>query len=110
MDVSPFIKNGRTMLPIRFVAEALGFNVQWDKKNRTAILIDKENIIKIPVDTNKIIVNGKEYIYDVKSFLKNSRTMLPIGNIARALGLKDDKDIHWNENTKEVSITREIAK
>ena len=110
MDVAPFIEKGRTMLPIRFVAEALGFNVQWDKKNRTAILIDKENIIKIPVDTNKIIVNGKEYIYDVKSFLKNSRTMLPIGNIARALGLKDDKDIHWNENTKEVIITREIAK
>lgn len=110
MDVSPFIKNGRTMLPIRFVAEALGFNVQWDKKNRTAILIDKENIIKIPVDTNKIIVNGKEYISDVKPVIKNDRTMLSIGNIARALGLKDDKDIHFNENTKEVSITREIAK
>ena len=110
MDVAPFIEKGRTMLPIRFVAEALGFNVQWDKKNRTAILIDKENIIKIPVDTNKIIVNGKEYISDVKPVIKNDRTMLSIGNIARALGLKDDKDIHFNENTKEVSITREIAK
>ena len=110
MDVAPFIENGRTMLPIRFVAEALGFNVRWDKDSRTVILIDKENVVKIPVDTNKIIVNEKEYISDVKPVIKNDRTMLPIANIARALGLKDGKDIHWNENTKEVIITREIAK
>ncbi|WP_277217962.1 stalk domain-containing protein [Peptoniphilus vaginalis] len=110
MDVAPFIENGRTMLPIRFVAEALGFNVRWDKDSRTVILIDKENVVKIPVDTNKIIVNEKEYTSDVKPVIKNDRTMLPIANIARALGLKDGKDIHWNENTKEVIITREIAK
>ncbi|WP_366934092.1 stalk domain-containing protein, partial [Peptoniphilus sp.] len=41
---------------------------------------------------------------------KNDRTMLPIANIARALGLKDGKDIIWNGTTKEVVITREIAK
>ncbi|MEQ2401558.1 stalk domain-containing protein, partial [Peptoniphilus hominis (ex Hitch et al. 2025)] len=48
MDIAPFIEGDRTMLPIRFVAEALGFNVQWDNENRTVILIDKENVVKIP--------------------------------------------------------------
>ncbi|WP_167627535.1 stalk domain-containing protein [Peptoniphilus vaginalis] len=110
MDVAPFIEKGITMLPIRFVAEGLGFNVRWDKDSRTVILIDKENLVKIPVDTNKIIVNGKEYTSDVKPVIKNDRTMLPIANIARALGLKDGKDIHWNESTKEVIITREVVK
>ena len=110
MDIAPFIENDRTMLPIRFVAEALGFNVQWDNENRTVILIDKENVVKIPVDTNQIIVNGKVYESDVKPVIKNDRTMLPIANIARALGLKDGKDIFWNGNTKEVLITREVSK
>ncbi|MGF0096547.1 copper amine oxidase N-terminal domain-containing protein, partial [Peptoniphilus sp. SGI.035] len=110
IDVAPFIEKGRTMLPIRFVAEALGFNVQWDNENRTVILIDKENVVKIPVDTKEIIVNGKVYESDVKPVIKNDRTMLPIANIARALGLKDGKDIIWNGTTKEVVITREIAK
>lgn len=110
MDIAPFIEKDRTMLPIRFVAEALEFNVQWDKDSRTVILIDKENVVKIPVDTNKIIVNGKEYISDVKPVIRNNRTMLPIANIARALGLKDGKDIFWNGNTKEVLITREVSK
>ncbi|WP_209019083.1 stalk domain-containing protein, partial [Peptoniphilus raoultii] len=89
MDIAPFIEKDRTMLPIRFVAEALGFNVQWDNENRTVILIDKENVVKIPVDTNQIIVNGKVYESDVKPVIRNDRTMLPIANIARALGLKD---------------------
>ena len=110
MDIAPFIEGNRTMLPIRFVAESLGFNVQWDKESRTVILIDKENIVKIPVDTNQIIVNGKVYESDVKPVIRNNRTMLPIANIARALGLKDGKDIFWNGNTKEVLITREVSK
>ena len=110
MDIAPFIESNRTMLPIRFVAEALGFNVQWDNDNRTVILIDKENVVKIPVDTNQIIVNGKVYESDVKPVIRNNRTMLPIANIARALGLKDGKDIFWNGNTKEVLITREVSK
>ena len=108
MDVAPFIANNRTMLPIRFVAEALGFKVEWDHATRTVILTDKDNVVKIPVDTNKIIVNGNEYESDAKPILRNNRTTLPIANIARALGLKDGKDIIWNETTREVLIKREI--
>ena len=108
MDVAPFIANNRTMLPIRFVAEALGFKVDWDHESRTVILTDKDNVVKIPVDTNKIIVNGEVYESDAKPILRNNRTTLPIGNIARALGLKDGKDIIWNETTREVLIKREI--
>ena len=110
MDVEPYIENNRTMLPIRFLAEALGFKVDWDNASRTVILTDKDNVVKIPVDTNQIIVNGKVFESDVKPSIKKDRTMLPIANIARALGLKDGTDIIWNQNTKEVIISREIVK
>ena len=110
MDITPFIEKGRTMLPIRFVAEALGFKVEWDDKARTVILTDKDNVVRIPVDTNKIIVNRNEYESDVKPVLRNNRTMLPIGNIARALGLKDGTDIIWDAKERTVVIKREIEK
>lgn len=58
----------------------------------------------IESDTNKIIVNGNVYTSDVKPEIKNNRTMLPIANIARALGLQDGKDIIWNSNTKTATI------
>ena len=106
MDVAPYIKNGRTMLPIRYIAEALGMGVTWDAKTRTVIIEDMFYRVEIPVNTNKIIVNGKTYTSDVKPEIKNNRTMLPIANIARALGLKDGEDIIWDNVKKQVVIRR----
>ena len=110
MDIAPFIYQSRTMLPIRFVAESLGFMVTWDANTRTVYLVDKENIVQIPVDTNNIIVNGNTFVSDVKPMIKNNRTMLPVANIARALGLVDGKDILWDAATKQVTIIRMVEK
>ena len=33
-DVSPYIQNERTMVPIRFISETLGYNVTWDNDKR----------------------------------------------------------------------------
>jgi hypothetical protein len=43
MDVSPEITNDRTFLPARWVAEALGAEVEWDD-------ITKQAIIKMPIE------------------------------------------------------------
>lgn len=106
MDIAPYIKDGRTMLLIRFVAEALGFDVDWDKSTRTVILKQDKTRVEIPVDTNQIIVNSDVYTSDVKPEIKNNRTMLPIANIARALGLQDGKDIIWDSYSRTVTIYR----
>lgn len=110
MDIAPFIYQSRTMLPIRFVAESLGFMVTWDANTRTVYLIDKENIVQIPVDTNNIIVNGNTFVSDVKPMIKNNRTMLPVANVARALGLEDGKDILWDAVRAMVTLKRNVLK
>lgn len=38
MDVAPYIKDDRTMFPIRFIAEALGATVEWDEKTQKVII------------------------------------------------------------------------
>lgn len=108
MDIAPYIKDGRTMIPIRYLAEALEMKVSWDAKTRTVFLEDDNFKIEIPVDTNKIIVNGEEKESDVMPEIKSGRTMLPIANIARALGLVDGKDIIWDAANKQVTIIRKI--
>lgn len=110
MDIAPFIYQARTMLPIRYVAESLGFMVTWDANTRTVYLVDKENIVQIPVDTNNIIVNGKAFVSDVKPMIKNNRAMLPVANVARALGLQDGKDILWDAAMKFVTLRRNVLK
>ena len=106
MDTKPYIKGGRTMLPLRYVAEALGYKVAWLSESRTAVIMDIGLRVEMPVDSNFIIVNGVKYTSDVKPEMRNNRIMLPIANIARSLGLKDGKDILWDEANRQVTLIR----
>ena len=106
MDTKPYIKGGRTMLPLRYVAEALGYKVAWLSESRTAVIMDIGLRVEIPVDSSFIIVNGVKYTSDVKPEMRKNRIMLPIANIARALGLKDGKDILWDEVNRQVTLIR----
>lgn len=64
----------------------------------------------ISENTNNIIVNGKAFVSDVKPMIKNNRTMLPVANVARALGLQDGKDILWDAAMKFVTLRRNVLK
>ncbi|UIO40394.1 peptidoglycan DD-metalloendopeptidase family protein [Brevibacillus brevis] len=41
MDVSPTIVNKRTLVPIRFISEAFGYQVQWDENTAVAYIQSK---------------------------------------------------------------------
>ena len=59
MDTSPIIVDGRTMVPIRFVSESLGRNVQWDDGKNEVIITDDDN------ENNYVIVTtGQKYSYN----------------------------------------------
>lgn len=109
MDAAPYIKDGRNMVGVRYVAEGLEMKVTWDAKTRTVFIEDDMFKIEIPVDTNKIIVNGQVMESDVMPEFVNGRTMLPIANIARALGLKDGEDIFWDNVEKKATIIRVLS-
>ncbi|MCQ2749703.1 MAG: copper amine oxidase N-terminal domain-containing protein [Clostridia bacterium] len=79
MDVAPIVTNGRTLVPVRYMAELLGKAVIWDGTNRKVIIIDTDyilNNIKIKATNlyeyiSKIIngelkqdANGGEYSFD----------------------------------------------
>lgn len=108
MDTPAYVNGGRVMLPLRYVAEALGLQVSWVPETKTVIIWDLTQRVEIPVKSNRIIVNGITYTSDVKPEIKSSRTMLPIANIARALGLIDGSDIIWDQYNKQVTLTRKV--
>ena len=62
MDISPVIKNERTMLPLRNVAEVLGAEVFWNEKTRTASFTKDGLTASIQIDDNKIILSSGEVI------------------------------------------------
>lgn len=66
-DVSPQIIGGRTMVPVRWIAEALGANVEWDAQTKTVIIttnnsenpenVDLKAVEKLVADFGKTLKN-----------------------------------------------------
>ena len=103
-DVAPIIRNDRTMLPARFVAEALGADVEWNGDEQKVLITRGDITIEIYIDSDKAYVNGNELFLDSPAFVENDRTYTPVRFIAEALGAKVD----WEEETKQVIITKDI--
>lgn len=100
LDAAPYIKNGRTFLPVRFVAETLGASVSWDAATSTATLSSEEGVIVVRTHDKMMLVNGKRVEMDAAPEIANNRMMLPIRPIAEALNCAVD----WNENTNKATI------
>jgi hypothetical protein len=99
-DQKPLMINKRTLVPIRPIAESLGFKVDWNKATRT-VTITKEKITVSLVVSQKIAKrNGEIITLDVPAQIVNERTVVPVRFIAEALNYKVD----WAQATQTVLI------
>ena len=102
MDVAPIIRNSRTMLPVRYVAEALGATIGWDGTTSTATLTTSDTEIKITVGAAEAIVNGNAVKLDSPACIENSRTYMPVRFVAEALGAA----VAWDGATSTATISK----
>jgi len=103
MDVAPFIKDGRTFLPVRYVAMALGVsdaNIIWDGVNETVTLLKGDKVVQLKIGSKTMLVNGVSITMDVSAEIVSDRTMLPFRSIAQALGAT----VGWDEVTQTVTM------
>ncbi|MBE7052676.1 MAG: hypothetical protein E7391_00170 [Ruminococcaceae bacterium] len=101
MDQPPVLTEGRTLVPVRAIFEALGAKVEWDDITKTATGVLGETKIEIQINNKVAKVNGKDITLDVPAQIVNSRTLVPVRFISESLGAKVD----WDGNTKTVIIT-----
>ena len=90
------------MLPIRFIAEALGAKVEWIEETETVKITADGIDITIKVGEEKTTVNGKEIALDSPSFIENDRTYLPLRFVSENLGAT----VEWNEAEQKVTVTK----
>ena len=130
-DTPPTIINGRTLVPVRFLSENLGANVEWNQENKIVTItkkdlscyvnykngksinvLDAEYTVVLQIDNNLLTTYIKgsnvsevlafEYAMDIKPILINNRTMLPARFIANSLGYL----VSWEDTTKTVSCIK----
>jgi hypothetical protein len=103
MDVAPYIKDGRTYSPMRFIAYALGLNddgIVWDEATQTVTLTKDDIVVVFTVGSTSYTINGEAKTMDVAPEIVDGRTMLPARYVAEALGAT----VGWDAATQTVLI------
>lgn len=107
-DAKPFTdENNRTLIPVRFVSEAMGADVSWDQDTQTARIANDEIIVEITVGKKELrVTHGTEtavVTMDTKAINRDGRIFVPIRFVAEALGAYVD----WSNlyNTVEIILS-----
>ena len=90
-DQAPEIVEGRTLVPLRAIFEALGASVEWDQATKTVTSSMDDVTIKLTIGDNTLYRNGEGVTLDVAAQILNGRTMVPARAIAEAYGV----DVQW---------------
>ncbi len=109
-DVYPFTENGRTLVPVRFIAENFGARVDWTESTQTVDITCGDNVIRMVLGSKEMNVNGQVVMLDVPAQTYNARTLIPLRALAEALGKKvfwddrgliviSDEDMGYSEKT-----------
>jgi hypothetical protein len=106
LDSPPVIKNGRTLVPIRAIIEALAGTVGWDRTARKATVTLGSTTIELWIGKSVATVNGVSTPIDstdakVVPEIINGRTMLPLRFVTENLGAT----VAWEQSTQTITIT-----
>lgn len=101
MDAPPVIVNDRTMVPLRFVAEAMGVSLYWDGETATVFIMSGESVTTLQIGLEYALKDNGKIALEAAPVIVNDRTMVPLHLIAEVFGLGTD----WNAETETVTIT-----
>jgi len=92
VDVASYVdaKSNRTLVPTRFIAEALGLTVNWIAETKTVIIEGNGNKIELVVNSDVVVKNGKkeDKKLDQPVIIKNGRSFIPLRAVAELMGNK----------------------
>lgn len=99
-DVRPRIIDGTTLVPLRFVAEALGAEVSWDPRGREAVIVHEGERIAVVAGEGTLVAGSRIIQLRTPAQVIQGRTMVPLRAIAEGLGAQ----VRWDPATRTVSI------
>ena len=101
-DQKPIIENGRTLVPMRAIFEALGMEVEWNNAKRRITATDAEGTLIIMTIGDKVMTaDGKIIEMDVPPKIVSSRTLVPLRAISEAYNCK----VEWDGVNRIINIT-----
>ncbi|MCL2573277.1 MAG: stalk domain-containing protein [Defluviitaleaceae bacterium] len=101
-DQQPTIIDGRTLVPVRAIFEALGATVEWSDEHRTITATTaNNNVIRMSIGSINIFMNETLITMDISPQIIDGRTMIPARFVAETVGMH----VNWDDKTNTVVIT-----
>lgn len=110
---APQIINGRVLVPMTAVFEALGAQMSWDAKTRSAIAFKDGKNVSVQIGSltgitadatyssgQYLLSNPQNVKLDAAPIIINSRTMVPLSFVSMALGA----EVQWYGSSRQVHI------
>ena len=100
-DQPPIMENGRTLVPLRAIFEALGATVDWNGSTQTVAAKKDDITITLSIGSTILMKNGQVITLDVPARTVNGRTLVP----TRAVAESFEATVVWEPATRTVMIT-----
>ena len=108
-DVAPIIQNDRVLVPMRAIFEELHCSVDYtdiDGRQIITAKLNENNSIGLVIGSDEMQIHNKKIKLDTAPIIVNDRTLVPLRAVSEAF----DYDVNWDEDTKTVTISKEIPK
>lgn len=102
LDVAPYVKAGRTMVPFRFLSEQLGAYVEWNEAAQSVTYLLGEDTIVLTIGSTVAMVNDVAKTLDVAPEVTSGRTMVPLRFVLENFGAY----VEWNEAAQSVTVIK----
>lgn len=102
-DQAPIIIDGRSLVPLRAIFEAMGVSVFWDGDSQTVTSTRGGITITLQIGSSIMLNNDSAIILDVPVQLVDGRTFVPVRAIAESFGAS----VEWEDATATIRITIE---
>ena len=100
-DVYPRVHNGRVLVPLRAIFEAVGATVEWNNTTKTATAKKGNTTIVLISGEDTARINGQPVALDQPGIVVSGRTLAPLRFVGEAFG----GNVRWDETSKTVYIT-----
>ena len=100
-DTAAYASNGRIMVPVRAIFEAVGASVEWDDNTKTATAVKDDTVVTMTLDSNIVNVNGTSYTMDAVIEVHSGRIHAPARYVAESFG----KKISYHQDSRTAVIS-----
>lgn len=99
-ETPPVIEDGSTLVPMRFLFEQMGADVEWNGETQTATATLDNTAVTFAIDDTNAEVNNTPATMDVPARLINGKTMVPL----RFLSENMDYTVDWDAESRTAII------